>query len=75
MPIRRETDVAAFILCHQAENYGLRWPSEARLIMLRGRGGFGGPLFIEGRPQSRGARPRGRRWKRSALTPINTNFN
>jgi len=36
MPIRRETDVAAFILCHQAENYGLRWPSEARLIMPRG---------------------------------------
>lgn len=48
MPIRRETDVAAFILCHQAENYGLRWPSEARLIMPRGRGGFGGPLVYRG---------------------------
>lgn len=75
MPIRRETDVAAFISCHQEENYGLRWPSEARLITLLGRGDLGARLFIEGRPGSRGARPRGRRWERSALTPINTNFN
>lgn len=43
MPIRRETDVAALISCHQGENYGLRWPSEARLITLQSRGGFGGP--------------------------------
>lgn len=48
MPIRQETDVAAFISCHQEENYGLRWPSEARLITLHGRGGFGGPLVYRG---------------------------
>lgn len=48
MPIRRETDVAALISCHQQENYGLRWPSEARLITLHSRGGFGGPLVYRG---------------------------
>lgn len=53
MPIRRETDVAALIPCHQEENYGLRWPSEARLITLPGRGDLGARLLIEGRPEPR----------------------